>query len=143
MKGSMYRWFHGSNALVVGTGLIYAWMRYFCEPTDPFSVVNHPLQPQFQHLHILTAPLLVLMVGVFWHAHAMWRWQSDTQEGRRSGLTAWVATVPMIASGYLIQTAVSPLWQTTWIAVHLTTSAIWIVGSIVHIITHRLRRSGN
>jgi len=33
---------HLSTLLVGGTGLIYGWMRYFAEASDPFSLVNHP-----------------------------------------------------------------------------------------------------
>ena len=44
---------HAATLLVGGTGLVYAWMRYLVHPADPFAVVNHPLQPLAQHLHIL------------------------------------------------------------------------------------------
>ena len=50
-------WFVHLSTLLVGiTGVIYAIMRYLMEPTDPFSVVNHPWQPTLQHLHVLVAP---------------------------------------------------------------------------------------
>ena len=53
-------WFlHVATILVGGGGLVYAWMRYFVRPDDPFAVVNHPWQPDVQHLHVLAAPLLV------------------------------------------------------------------------------------
>ena len=48
---------HTANALVIGTGIVYAWMRYALAPVDDYAVVNHPLQPLTQHLHILVAPL--------------------------------------------------------------------------------------
>ena len=60
---------HLSNLLVGGTGVVYAWMRYVVEPTDPFAVVNHPQQPLVQHLHILVAPLLVFVSGVIFKHH--------------------------------------------------------------------------
>ena len=57
-------WFsHVAAALVGGTGLVYGWMRYFAESDDPFAIANHPWQPHFQHLHVLTAPLLVFACG--------------------------------------------------------------------------------
>jgi len=48
-----------STVLVAGTGVVYAGMRYLLAPADPFAVVNHPLPPTIQHLHVLVAPLLV------------------------------------------------------------------------------------
>ena len=53
---------HLANLAVSGTGLVYAWMRYLAEPVDEWAIVNHPWQPHTQHLHILTAPLLVFAV---------------------------------------------------------------------------------
>ena len=44
-------------------------MRYLMEPTDLFSVVNHPWQPTLQHLHVLVAPLMVFAVGLIWKKH--------------------------------------------------------------------------
>ena len=49
-------WFlHVATILVGGGGLVYAWMRYFVRPDDPFAVVNHPWQPavhsQDRHQH--------------------------------------------------------------------------------------------
>ena len=54
---------HLANVLVGGTGLVYGWMRYFAEPADEFSVVNHPWQPDLHSLHVITAPLLVFASG--------------------------------------------------------------------------------
>jgi hypothetical protein len=40
--------------------------------------------------------------------------------------------VPMIVSGYLIQTAVTPAWRTAWIAIHLAASGLWVAGYLTH-----------
>ncbi|MEM7393213.1 MAG: hypothetical protein AAF492_12785, partial [Verrucomicrobiota bacterium] len=82
MTRTSYYLFYISHLLVTATGLVYGWMRYFCTSDEPFAVVNHPLQPQMQHWHVLTSPLLVLMIGGFWYAHAMPRWRCKTPEGR-------------------------------------------------------------
>ncbi|HYH44472.1 MAG TPA: hypothetical protein VEG34_02210, partial [Thermoanaerobaculia bacterium] len=50
---------HVSTLLVGGTGLVYAWMLYLLPADDPFSTLHHRWQPDVQHLHVLTAPLLV------------------------------------------------------------------------------------
>ena len=63
-------WFlHVATILVGGGGLVYAWMRYFVRPDDPFAVVNHPWQPDVQHLHVVAAPLLVFALGLIWQSH--------------------------------------------------------------------------
>ncbi|HSL83715.1 MAG TPA: hypothetical protein VLF66_13150, partial [Thermoanaerobaculia bacterium] len=77
---------HLSTVLVAGTGVVYAAMRYLMEPTDPFAVVNHPLQPTVQHLHVLVAPLLVFGVGLIWREHVWKHFRNGVRSGRRSGL---------------------------------------------------------
>lgn len=132
MTPATHRWFHAANLVVVGSGCVYAWMSYLCEPSDPFAVVNHPLQPHVLHLHVLSAPLLVWMIGVFWQPHALAKRRGREPTSRRSGLILLFNAVPMIASGALIQTAVSPGWRNAWIGIHLVASALWIAGSFVH-----------
>ena len=76
---------HLSNLLVGGTGLVYAWMVFLAKPADPYAVVNHPLQPQMQHLHILLAPLLVFTAGLVWRRHVWSQWKRGIEDRRRSG----------------------------------------------------------
>jgi hypothetical protein len=38
----------------------------------------------------------------------------------------------MVASGYLLQTAVDDAWRAVWLWIHLVTSGLWIVGYLVH-----------
>ena len=123
---------HVSNLLVGGTGLVYAWMLYLVKPTDPYAVVNHPWQPQTQHLHILVAPLLVFTAGLVWRRHVWSQWRRGIAQGRWSGLSQVFLLVPMIASGYLLQTAVDGGWRKVWIAVHLAASGLWLLGYLAH-----------
>ena len=69
MSRSERLFLHVANGLVGGTGLVYAAMRYLMNPTDEWSVVNHPWQPHVQHLHVLVAPLLVFAAGLIWSRH--------------------------------------------------------------------------
>jgi len=123
---------HLSNLLVGGTGLVYAWMVFLVEPTDPYAVVNHPLQPMVQHLHILVAPLLVFTAGLIWRRHAWAQWRRGIEDRRRSGLSLIYLLVPMIVSGYLIQTATDDGWRRIWVWVHLITSCLWLLGYLAH-----------
>lgn len=133
-------WFvHFSNVLVGGTGLVYAFLRYALEPVDPYSVVNHPAEPALQHLHLWAAPLLVFAVGLIWHEHAWKHWRRGVKGGRRSGLTLIGTAAPMVVSGYLIQTAVTPAWRTGWVVLHLVASTLWLAGYLAHALAKKQR----
>lgn len=137
---------HLSNFLVGGTGLVYAWMVFLAEPADPYAVVNHPLQPQVQHLHILLAPLLVFTAGLVWRRHVWAQWKGGIEERRRSGLSMIFVLVPMIVSGYLIQTATGDEWRRIWVWVHLAASGLWLLGYLAHqvpVIWQRFVTSGS
>jgi len=122
---------HVANGLVGGTGLVYAAMRYLMNPTDEWSVVNHPWQPHVQHLHVLVAPLLVFAAGLIWSRHVSAKYRNGHQ-GRFSGVGLVVSLVPMAVSGYLIQVAVDPTWRTVWVVVHIASSLVWLVVLMAH-----------
>ena len=140
----MSRWeyflFHMANGLVIGTGLVYAWMLYVMRPMDEFAVVNHPFQPYFLHGHVVAAPLLVLCLGHFGMRHAYVFWSNGTQEGRKTGLGLFLLGLPMVMSGYFLQVSVHPDWRTVWLIVHLSTSAGWIGACGLHVAIHVLAR---
>lgn len=123
---------HVATLLVGGSGLVYAWMRYLLTPSDPYAVVNHPLQPAVQHLHVLAAPLLVFAAGVIWRRHVWVGWTLGGAERRRSGVGLALSLAPMIVSGYLLQTTTGEGWHRTWLVVHLVTSGLWLVGYLWH-----------
>jgi hypothetical protein len=122
---------HMANGLVGLTGLVYGVMRYLMEPSEEWAVVNHPWQPQVQHLHVLAAPLLVFAVGLIWSRHIATRMRNG-REGRSTGLGLLVAFVPMAASGYLLQVAVEPGWRVAWIGLHVASSLVWIATFSLH-----------
>ncbi len=132
--------FHISNGLVIITGLVYAWMAYFCQSDDPYAVVGHPWQPHFQHAHVLVAPLLVLVLGYLWNRHMGPHLQRDTRKRRNSGIGMLLAALPMIFSGYAIQTAVEAHWRTIWVIVHLVTSVLWMSGYLIHLMAKLLQK---
>jgi len=132
-----------ATVLVGVTGLVYAVMRYALEPADDWSVVNHPWQPHVQHLHVLTAPLLVFAVGLLWTTHIRPSLRNGGRRGRATGLGLLVSFVPMVVSGGLIQTAVDPTWRSVWIGLHLASSAMWLVAWVGHPVWMRWLRAGN
>lgn len=127
-------------ALATVTGLVYGWMRYFVHPADEYAVVNHPWQPTLQHLHVLFVPGLVLMLGMFWSAHAAARWRSGARDGRYSGLMLWLCALPMVFSGYALQISVSDAARRVWIFIHVAASLVWCLGYAGHLLAHRLSR---
>lgn len=136
------RWsHHAANVLVGGTGVVYGVMRYFVEPDDPFSVVNHPWQPHFQHLHVLLAPLLVFIVGYSWRRHIGPRLTRSDMPRYMTGISLAVSLVPMIVSGYLIQTTVEADWRKIWVVVHVVSSLLWLLGYGSHQLQRKGRRS--
>lgn len=133
---------HLSNLLVGGSGVAYGWMRYLAEPADEFAVVNHPWQPDTQHLHVLVAPLLVFGVGLVWNAHVWRRWRSGFRPHRRSGAALALLFAPMVASGYLVQVAEGALWREAWAWTHGLTSLAWLALAFSHPFLPRGRRRG-
>ena len=123
---------YAANLLVSGTGVVYAAMRYLMEPDDEWAVVNHPWQPFVQHLHVIVAPVLVFACGVIWRSHVAEQWKRERRL-RRSGPGLAIVFIPMIASGYLLQTAVEEGWRQTWIVVHVVASLIWLVVWVAHL----------
>jgi len=122
---------HLANLAVSGTGLVYAWMRYLAEPADEWAVVNHSWQPYLQHLHVLSAPLLVFAVGLIWSAHVVGKTKNGPTN-RVAGIGLTALFLPMAASGYLLQVSVDPGWRTTWMWVHIVSSLLWITAFVVH-----------
>ena len=120
-----------ANLAVAGTGLVYAWMRYLVAPADEWAVVNHPWQPLVQHLHVLSAPLLVFAIGVIWSVHAIAKLRNG-RRGRASGLGLMALFLPMAASGYLLQVAVDPEWRRRWVVIHVISSLLWVAALVVH-----------
>jgi hypothetical protein len=108
-------------ALVTVTGLVYAWMKYLFAPVEPWSVINHPLQPLVLKLHILTAPLLVFALGLIAVRHVWTHIRERVRTGRRSGWSLALTATAMIVTGYLIQAVTHERWL-FWLAMaHLAT----------------------
>jgi len=128
---------HVSNVLVGGTGLVYAWMKYLVRPDDPYAVVNHPLQPEVQHLHVLFAPLLVFAGGMIFRRYVWARVRSGYRPRRPTGLLLALQLVPMVASGYLLQTTTDEAWNAIWVWVHVAASSLWILSYGVHLVSAR------
>jgi hypothetical protein len=130
---------HVANALVGGTGLVYAWMRYLAAPAaeDEFALANHPLEPLVQHLHVLAAPLLVFGAGLIFQRHVWARLAGGFRPRRATGMALALLLLPMVISGYGLQTSTGERWRQAWIAVHVATSLVWLAFYGVHLLSPR------
>lgn len=128
-----------SVVLVVVTGCIYGWMKYFAMSNDPYAIVNHPWQPAMQHAHVLTAPLFVFAVGLIWRDHIWCHFRSGQPLKRRSGIVSMLTLVPMALSGYLLQISTEDAVRMLWIWTHGITSLIFVAAFALHMLM-RFRR---
>ena len=136
-------WFTHAAALGVGgTGIVYGWMRYFVEPADELALVHHPLEPTLQHAHILLAPLLVFAGGLLWRDHVWARLRAGASPRRPTGILILALLVPMVTSGYLVQTTTSDLGRELSVWTHAVTGTLWAVGYALHLCAPR-RRGGS
>lgn len=134
----MRRWerytFNVLALVVAATGFVYFWMKYALESTDPFAVVNHPLQAVMLNLHVVASPAFVLMFGVVLNSHVMKKLRATKMPNRRSGYTSLVTFAAMVLSGYLLQIAVEPVWLQLLVAVHVATGTVFAVVYGAHLL---------
>jgi hypothetical protein len=125
---------HVLASMVASSGAAYFWMKHLVASDDPFAVVHHPLEGPALKLHILASPLLVLALGSVLRSHVLGKLELGARSNRLSGIAALVAVIPMIASGYLLQTLSSPGGLRAALVVHLGTSAIFALAYVAHAI---------
>ncbi|MBI3449442.1 MAG: hypothetical protein HY049_11060 [Acidobacteria bacterium] len=94
---------HGSTAAAGVTGLAYFAFKHLMTGHDPFSAVNHPLQPWALKAHVLAAPILVFAIGLIFRDHVLAKYRNGaTRRVKRSGLGLVIAVVPATVTGYLL-----------------------------------------
>ncbi len=114
------------------TGLAYWWMKDLMPSTDPWAVINHPLQPWALKTHILIAPFMVFSVGLITSRHVWRHYRLAVRKGRWSGLLAALSFGVLVLSGYVLQvvTAETLLRALGWI--HLGLGVIYSVAVAAH-----------
>lgn len=126
MKGAQ-KWLLGSLSACVGvTGLVYLWMKYFMQTTDPFAVVNHPWQPYVLYAHLLSAPALILVFGMVWTSHVRDKLADGKRYSRRSGLASLWSFTAMAASGYLLQVVTGESLQRALVVGHVASGCAFL-----------------
>ena len=134
-----------ASVLVAATGVGLLWTRYLMRARDPWSVINHPLEPWFLKAHIITAPLLIFAIGLIATRHIWPHFKAGIRRGRRSGILTGLLTLPMILTGYLIQVVTHAAWLRALAMSHIVLGLVFASGLAVHqVVTHvrgRPRRS--
>jgi hypothetical protein len=136
-------WFsHAVTIAVAASGIVYLWMKYFMRTDDPFSLVNHPLQPHALSLHLLAAPLLVFAFGLMFESHIANRLRLSTPLNRRSGLISVFTFALMTVSGYALQISSAATLSRTALLLHLASSGLFLVSYLMHqLVTFKLWRA--
>ncbi|MBI4444293.1 MAG: hypothetical protein HY645_00170 [Acidobacteria bacterium] len=133
----MSRWeswiLHLSMMLVTVSGVAYFWAKYLVKASDPFSVINHPLQPFFLKLHLISAPFLLFIVGILFSSHIAKKLSGGTPSNKRSGIVSLVTFPLMVFSGYLLQIFSDPLFLQISVLTHIASSALFIVAYSIHL----------
>jgi len=114
-------WITSFLTVVSGTG--YFVTKYLMTAPDPYAVVNSPLQPIFLKLHVLVSPLLLFALGLITVRHVWRHFRSGVRWSRKSGLTAALAVVPMVVTGYLIQVLTAAGWIRAMAIAHVVFGA--------------------
>ena len=131
-----------SSGLVLITGTVYLWMKYWLPAADPFSVIHHPLQPLFLKLHILTAPLMVFALGSIGLRHVWLHYATGVRQGRRSGMGTAIVIIPMVLTGYLIQAVTGETALRAIALIHIGTGLAYGLVLLLHqVMVRRVRRS--
>ena len=134
MKPWERRSFNGLNVVVAITGLAYLYMRYALVSDDPFAVVNHPWQSSMLSLHVVFAPVVILLFGIVLRSHIIKKLISNSRPDRRTGWISLISFSTMALSGYLLQVATSAAWLNALVVFHISTSLVFIIGYGAHLV---------
>ncbi len=128
------------SLLVAASGLVYLWMKYLLQPTDPFAVVNHPWQPYVLDTHVLAAPALLIVFGMVWTSHVRDKVVAGQPDNRGTGLTSLWMFLVMAASGYVLQVVTSDVAHRVAVIVHVSGGILFGLAYGGHFIASVLSR---
>ncbi len=121
-----------TTALVVATGVGLFGVKYLMSPSEPWAVINHPIQPWLLKAHIIVSPFMIFAVGVITTRHIWQHYRSGQQRGRHTGITTALVTVPMILTGYLIQVMTTMGWVSAMAIAHIVFGTVYALGLSAH-----------
>jgi hypothetical protein len=127
-------------AITALTGIVFGVMKYSMKSSDPFAVVNHPLQPYMLSAHVVIAPFLVFGFGWIFANHIWPGFTSGIARKRKSGLWSMAAIVPMVLSGYLLQVTTADATRQAMAIAHWISSALFVLAYAIHLLTKKSAR---
>ena len=135
-----------STLLVFVSGVVYGTMKYLLAGSDPYSSAGSPLQPWALALHVLSAPAMVFSVGMIVRDHIVAKLvngfgKSIPNTARLSGLASTFLLVPMIASGYLLQTTTNETILTILTVIHVASGCFYGFFFLAHFVASRRARA--
>lgn len=137
-------WLHLTLALTALTGTVFAVMKYLLEPTDEFSVVNHPLQPHMLSFHVVVAPIALFLLGWTFSNHMLPKHRFGDGRNQRTGLASMWLIAPMTLSAYLLQISTNDTLRQAMAVAHWVTSGVFVVSYVAHlIIGRRIRQTAD
>lgn len=129
------RWFFNAmHAAITLSGAAYFCMKYLMTTDDPFALVNHPWEPAMLSIHVISAPLVVVLFGMVFRSHTLRKVLQASPVNRRSGLTSAGSFLVMTLSGYLIQVTTTPALIAMAIWTHVATSVLFVVAYAAHLV---------
>ena len=134
------RLFQALLAVVTLSGVVYLVTRYAIENNDPFSVVNHPLEPIAFDLHILLAPFLMFSAGVLMRSHAWERFRAGKSARRLSGIVSVGLFLAMAVSGYWLEVTSRPMLADALRVLHIVLGIGFVGTYLGHVVCGFKRR---
>jgi hypothetical protein len=134
------RIFQALLAVVTLSGVVYLVTRYAIENNDPFSVVNHPLEPIAFDLHILLAPFLMFSAGILMRSHAWERFRARKPARRLSGMVSVGLFMAMAVSGYWLEVTSRPLLADALRVLHIVLGVGFVGTYLGHVVSGFRRR---
>jgi hypothetical protein len=132
-----------SVLLATLTGAAHFVMKHLLSPRDPYSVVNHPWQPQMLAAHVLLVPFVVFSLGLIAREHILARFlEGRPRPGRGSGLGTVVVAAPLVASGYLLQVVTGEAARAGLAWSHIATGGLFAVIFALHAAAAARPRNG-
>lgn len=121
-----------SQYFVLVTSIIYFAIKYFFQVEGEWGIESHPLEKTFQHIHILTVPVLFFAVAAIFKTHIWKKIRTNFQKLRKTGILMLISFFLMVFSGYGIQVAMNEALRKYLIWLHLGISLLWSVLYIYH-----------
>lgn len=139
------RWAIWTTTVAVAvSGFGYTWTKYFVTTPDLWAAINHPLEPWFLRVHVVSAPLFVFAFGLIAVKHVWKHITNGVRRARRSGWLTALVLVPMVLTGYLVQVVTHVGWLGALAVGHIALGVLYVVGVLAHqaVLSAARRRSG-